>query len=285
MNNHRSLWDASQYQLIDFGYGRKLERFGPYHLERPSPAAAGITPQQPRLWGEAEGVFDSDTGWTWTGPPSREWWIEHQQRRFLIGLGPSGNVGLFPEQAMHWEWLRTQLTDRPNARCLNLFGYTGGSSLAMSQAGGQVTHVDASQPAVKWGRTNAEASGVHNVRWIVEDASIYATREIKRGQRYDLVVLDPPTYGHGPKGNAWKIDRDIVGLCCLIGMLLSEEPIGILLTGHSEHEEFGGWLFEGLRRAQSPHRQRAHLETGRSSLVSQFEQELDCGYYARLSFS
>lgn len=203
---------------------------------------------------------------------------------FRLKLTPFGHVGVFPEQAENWLWL-SQLASsiqteksRP-AKALNLFAYTGGSTLNMTAAGAEVVHVDASAPAVKWARENAELSGLANrpVRWIVEDARRFVARELRRRKRYDLIVLDPPSYGHGPSGTAWNIDRDLEPLLLNCIAILSESPSALLLTAHSESltsQSIANWLSQHLNTKS---------EYRRLSLISQDVRSLDAGFLVRVT--
>jgi 23S rRNA (cytosine1962-C5)-methyltransferase len=232
------MFDSEEYALIDFGEGRKLERFGPLLLDRPSPAADGATPNHPEQWDDASARFVVDHGgkgrWNNNAPAGATdaadvWSASHGQSRFLVQLNTSGNVGLFPEQAGNWDWIadqvghmRSSLTDR-RPRVLNLFAYTGGSTLAAAAAGAEVTHVDSSGPTVAWAKRNADASGMADlpVRWLVEDAVKFVERESRRGNVYDGIILDPPTYGHGPKGRPFKFGQQVDALMALCAELLA----------------------------------------------------------------
>ena len=158
----------------------------------------------------------------------------------------------------------------------------------MAQAGGLVTHIDSSNPSVKWARQNASITALDpkSIRWIVEDARKYVERELRRGNRYDLIVLDPPTYGHGTGGESWKLQRDLPKLlqqCC---QLLSEQPIGLLLTGHTEEVEPSEWINDAIgdSRRNISSFDKSNVESGRSTLVSRFNELLDCGYFSRIAF-
>ncbi|HET6883676.1 MAG TPA: class I SAM-dependent methyltransferase, partial [Pirellulales bacterium] len=233
-----------EYELVDFGDGRKLERFGAYLLDRPSPAAESARPERPELWPQASARFERTSGdqGTWLpGDPKapalpERWRILHD--RIVLELKPTavGHLGVFPEQAPNWDWLSEEIAaaGRP-LRLLNLFAYTGASTLTAAAAGAAVTHVDAARSTVAWARRNAELSSLATapIRWIVEDAATFVRRELKRGNRYELVVLDPPSYGHGRKHAAWKFDEHLVPLLSDCARLLSEKPLGLLLTCHT----------------------------------------------------
>jgi 23S rRNA (cytosine1962-C5)-methyltransferase len=254
--DNAAMFAPTEYELVDFGGGRKLERFGAWLLDRPSPAAEPATRERPDLWSQAAACFQRTRGdrgvWlpgSGAGPslPDR-WCICHG--RIVLELKPTafGHLGVFPEQAPNWDWLSEQIAaaHRP-IRMLNLFAYTGASSLAAAAAGAEVTHVDAARNTVAWARRNAQLSSLSGapIRWIVEDAAVFARRELKRGSRYEVVVLDPPTYGHGPKGKVWKLDDDLPRLLADCARLLADAPLGLLLTCHTPGygaEELGGLI-------------------------------------------
>ena len=228
---------STPYELLDFGSGRKLERFSGLILDRPSPAAEGIRATSPGLWKDADFRFraDGSPGWSEGSAPDK-WRFSWQEVVLELKLSPFGHVGLFPEQISNWRWIQ-RLIQRSQGpiRLLNLFGYTGGSTLAAAAAGAEVVHVDASKPTVEWARRNAERSGLTNVltRWIVDDVRDFVEREQRRQAKYDLILLDPPAYGHGASGRDWKIERDLDPLMEKCLSLLSAAPHGFLLTGHS----------------------------------------------------
>lgn len=264
------MFASEQYELIDFGDGRKLERFGSLVLDRPCPAADGIEPADPPAWRQAiasyrkrgnsgewqskaadferlldvdlasESANDGSTEETASGAGAN-WAIQHRQTRFLLRPTAFGHVGVFPEQAANWLWIARQVKrcvamrdDRP-PRVLNLFAYTGGSTLAAAAAGAEVVHVDAAKNTVAWARRNAAASGLGEapIRWIVDDAVKFVQREVRRGNQYDGIILDPPSYGHGPKGQSWKISQGLLPLLSNCAKLTSESRQFILLTCHA----------------------------------------------------
>ncbi len=236
------MFSHDQYALLDLGNGRKLERFGRFVLDRPAPAAAGLQLSNPRAWKAADARFDrspnghSQGRWHVRGRVPSAWEIHHGGVHFEIRYGDSGNVGVFPEQADNWDWISDQLARAPRPlRLLNLFAFTGGTTLAAAAAGAEVTHVDSARTAVQWARRNAELSGLGSspIRWITEDAVKFVRRELNRGQTYDALVLDPPSYGHGPKREAWKIVEHLPGLLKLCHQLLSDQRAFVLLTCHS----------------------------------------------------
>ena len=245
------------YELLDFGDGRKLERFGQWVLDRPCPGA--IT--KPQAWGDADAKFQgerADEG-QWVPPPKE--WLESEcvieagsPLDFQMQLSPlpSGQVGVFPEQFANWLWIleRVQRAKRP-LRVLNLFAYTGGSTLAAARGGAEVTHVDAAKSMVNRARRNAEASGLleHPIRWFVDDATKFCLRELNRSKQYDAVILDPPSYGHGPKGEPWSIQRDLLQLLELCGKLTTERREFVLCSCHTPSigpAELSAYLSDGL---------------------------------------
>lgn len=242
--------DWPDYELLDFGAGRRLERFADAVLDRPCPQADG--PQEDRaLWRSVTARYDGSRAADGVWKPSSKKWADGLACRAPLVDGaaidlavtptPAGQVGFFPEQHESWRWIAQRVgrlaAARPEAppRVLNLFAYTGGSTLAAAVAGAEVTHVDASKPSVQLARHNAQRSGVAEspIRWIVEDAVRYCQREVRRGSRYDLVVLDPPTYGHGTKGESWRLERDLGGLLELCAELVGGVGHGFLVTCHT----------------------------------------------------
>ena len=231
---------ATEYELLDFGDGRKLERFGPLVVDRPSPSAERATPANADLWQQASGKFERtsrDQGkWQWRDAPPDDWQIRHGDFRFQLKPTEFGHLGVFPEQATNWDWLGNKIrrANRP-LKVLNLFAYTGGSTLAAAAAGAEVTHVDGAKNVVAWARRNAEVSGLAEkpIRWITEDAAKFVRRELRRENYYDGVILDPPSYGHGPKGEVWKLTTDLAGLLRDCADLVRRRPALFLLTCHT----------------------------------------------------
>jgi 23S rRNA (cytosine1962-C5)-methyltransferase len=240
-NNARSgilseMFDPAQYELLDFGSRRKLERFGPYVLDRPAPAAAGARQRHPDQWAAAHACFELAEA---ARPGARGRWValaDGLPQRWIIIHGPLRLLGVFAEQAENWDWITAQVrrADTP-PKVLNLFAYTGASTLAAAAAGAAVTHVDAARNVVEWARRNAQHSALADrpIRWIVDDARAFVRREAKRGRRYDALILDPPSYAHGPAGQAWRIGSDLPELLALCREVLADRPQFMLLTCHS----------------------------------------------------
>ena len=250
MASFPSTFTCRQYQLIDFGNGRKLERFGNYLVDRPCPTAEGVARRGGSGWGRADARYEraaAGGGQTWSlGERFQSpWSIQLGPLRMELRATASGQVGFFPEQIENWRWLTAQLRRRTGrTRLLNLFAYTGGSTLAAAEADAEVVHVDSARSVVTWARRNAQLSGLEDapVRWIVDDARRFVQREIRRGNRYDGIILDPPSYGHGVKGPAWKIDRHLPDLLADCAQLIAGDRPLLLVTCHSP-----GWDARRLR--------------------------------------
>jgi 23S rRNA (cytosine1962-C5)-methyltransferase len=278
-----------RYALLDFGDGRRLERFGRLVLDRPCPAAEGLQRADADTWSQADARFEQSERLAADGTSAQRgrwilrrelperWTVSHGPLRFELKRTDFGHVGLFPEQAENWEWIVRVSSPLPlgegqgeggvgngqqgsgfrgqnmgksqsphplplsqrergdTLRILNLFAYTGGASLAAAAAGAEVVHVDAARNVVAWARRNAELSGLANapIRWIVEDAVKFVKRELKRGNHYDAVILDPPSYGHGPRGEVWRLGKHLPRLLSLCGQLTAGRPQFMLLTCHT----------------------------------------------------
>jgi 23S rRNA (cytosine1962-C5)-methyltransferase len=225
----------ADYGLVDSGHGRKLERYGPYRFIRPEPQALW----SPRLdnW-DADGEFvpgsDEDGGgrWQFARPvPNEGWPLAWNEVRFTAQCTPFRHLGFFPDMAPVWDWMRGKLAGRGDAQALNLFGYTGVGTLALSECG-PVTHVDASKKSVAQARDNAALSGMAErpVRWLVDDAGKFAAREVRRGKRYDGIILDPPKFGRGPEGEVWRLEEHLPGLVTDCRALLGGDSRFLFLT-------------------------------------------------------
>jgi len=225
----------ADYGLVDSGHGRKLERYGAYRFIRPEPQALWT----PRLaaW-DADGEFvpgsDEDGGgrWQYSRPVPREGWeMARGDVRFTAQCTPFRHLGFFPDMAPVWDWMGERVLDRGDAATLNLFGYTGVGTLALS-AHGPVTHVDASKKSVAQARANAALSGMAErpIRWIVDDAAKFTAREVRRGRRYDGIILDPPKFGRGPEGEVWRLEEHLPGLVADCRRLLDGDSRFLFLT-------------------------------------------------------
>ncbi|MCG8585599.1 MAG: class I SAM-dependent methyltransferase [Pirellulales bacterium] len=233
------MFTPDQYQLLDFGRGRRLERFGEIVLDRPCPVAEHEPVADEAAWRSADARYErqDDQGeWLTEHDLPERWVIQHESNSLELKRTPFGHVGLFAEQAENWDWIarRVAAADRP-LKVLNLFAYTGGSTLAAASAGAEVTHVDAAKNVVAWARRNAEHSGLADapIRWITDDATKFVKRELRREAQYDAVILDPPSYGHGARGEVWRLTRHLPRLLELCGKLTAESRALLLLTCHT----------------------------------------------------
>lgn len=228
------------YRLIDFGGGARLEQFGARTIDRPHPAALGS--RDPAAgWSGADLRFERDRGWTGPAADERAWPIAVASLTLELRTTDAGQVGLFPEHLAMLPWLQDQVAARVHGSgassppsVLHLFAYTGLATLALAAAGAAVTHVDSARPTVAWARRNATSSGLDDrpVRWIVDDALAFTEREVRRARRYQGVVLDPPTYGHGPAGRPWRLVDDLGALLGTCAAVLDPDGF-LLLTAHT----------------------------------------------------
>jgi 23S rRNA (cytosine1962-C5)-methyltransferase len=230
---------TEEYALLDSGMGEKLERFGAYTLRRPDPQALWGKRLHSSVWSGADGMFIQEgrkAQWRMKSTVPASWQMRFGGLNFTIKPSAFKHVGIFPEHLPNWAWMCERITHaaRP-VKMLNLFGYTGGATLAALQAGAEVTHVDASKTALAWARGNAAVSGLADkkVRWLLDDASDFVQKELRRGNHYDAIVLDPPAFGHGPKGEVWNIEESLVPLLQNCFLLLSDTPLFVLLNGYA----------------------------------------------------
>ncbi|MEM1087483.1 MAG: class I SAM-dependent methyltransferase [Pseudomonadota bacterium] len=240
-------WDTSQYALLDSGDGKKLERFGSQTVIRPDPQAFW-SPEQPSDTWLADAEFDAKSGddansdsdrgnWRLLNPTAPdEWPMEWRGLKFMARRTPFRHLGLFQEHSVHWAFAQDQIkaAGRP-IKLLNLFGYTGMMSLAAAQAGAKVTHLDASPKSNGYGKQHAELSGLSDrpIRWIADDAMKFTAREIRRGNTYDAIVLDPPKFGRGTKNETWRFEEDLADLLANVRSLLSDQPLFVILTAYA----------------------------------------------------
>ncbi len=228
----------AEYELLDSGAGQKLERFGEFMLVRPEPQARWRAKLPTQRWTAADGEFvktkDEQQGtWKFRKPIPARWTMRRKNLKFWVQPAPSGHVGVFPDQACHWDWM-AEMTRRAAGpvKVLCLFGHTGLATLAAAVAGAEVTHVDASRKAVAWARENQSLAGLSErpIRWVVEDALTFVRREARRGNQYDAMVLDPPRFGRGPVGEIWKLVESLPELLEACGKALSASPVFVLLN-------------------------------------------------------
>ncbi len=236
------MWIANNwkdYEVLDTSGGEKLERWGKYLLVRPDPQVIWNTPHEHPGWKKKNGHYHrSSKGggeWEFINLPD-EWSISYKDLTFHLKPFSFKHTGLFPEQAVNWDWFSTLIAHagRP-VKVLNLFAYTGGATVSAAKAGAQVTHVDASKGMVSWAKENAAASGLADapIRWLVDDCTKFVEREIRRGNHYDGIIMDPPSYGRGPKGEIWKIEENIFPFVELTAKLLSDKPLFFLINSYT----------------------------------------------------
>lgn len=237
---HTPKWDKTQYELLDSGSGYKLERFGANVLIRPEPQALWLPDMSHSEWEELATAYferkgrDSDSGnWTINNSAKEQWWIERVMpqgtMKLRLGLTSFKHVGVFAEQAVNWDFIQARVAEIGDGKVLNMFAYTGGASIAAALAGAQVTHLDSVKAVNVWARENGEASGVNNIRYITDDAMEFAARELRRGNSYRGIILDPPAYGRGTDGQKWVLEENIYEMLSLCEKLLSKERGSFLL--------------------------------------------------------
>lgn len=274
------------YELLDSGDGEKLERYGTVIMARPDPQALWGKRMLEDEWSKAKAYFSraaANAQWKLAPDVPPKWKINFAGLSFWIRPTAFKHTGLFPEHAPNWHWIgeKIRAAHRP-VSVINLFGYTGGATLAAAQAGASVVHVDGSRVAVSWARENAEASGLKDapIRWIVDDARAFLKREIKRGKQHDGIIIDPPAFGHGPDGNAWKIENDLVPFLELCKETMSEAPLFFLVNGYASgysaiaYKNNLEMLMEG---------KKGTIEMGELSIRESGEKGrlLPCGIFAR----
>ena len=295
---------SKDYELIDSGEGEKLERFGSVVLSRPDPQALWKKGLSALEWKKASAEFsrDEDTAeWKVKNEIPKSWDIEFSDLKFRIKPTAFKHTGIFQEQGVNWDWMRGLIRNEKKGKVsagevasevdvFNLFGYTGGASLACAQEGAKVVHVDGSKSAVTWARENAELSGLADkpIRWILEDARVFVGREIKRGNKYDAIIMDPPAFGHGANKEIWKIEEHFMELVENCISLLKDKPLFFIINGYSAGysalayenaleslvKKFGGSIEVG---------ELAIEEKGSGASEPSEARVLPCGIFARWS--
>ena len=235
--------DWKDYELLDCSEGERLERWGKVILIRPDPQIIWSTPKEHPMWKHADAryVRSSQGGghWEYRRELPEFWKINYKDLTFKISPTGFKHTGLFPEQAVNWDMMREKIkaakAEGKEVRVLNLFAYTGGATVAAASAGASVCHVDAAKGMVHWARENAELSSLNEkpIRWIVDDCKKFVEREIRRGSKYDAVILDPPSYGRGPGGEVWKLEEHVYELVSLVSEVLTDDPLFVLLNSYT----------------------------------------------------
>ena len=277
---------ADDYELLDSGSGRKYERFGKVSLVRPCSQALW-RPADESSWRRATATFDREEGNRWHGRNQLpdHWNIETAGIKFRLSGTDFGHLGIFPEQRAQWKWIRETVAaavkSPRSVSVLNLFAYSGGSTMAAAQGGAEVCHLDASKGMVQWARENAALNGLGEspIRWIVDDAHKFMRREIRRGRKYDAVILDPPTFGRGAGGELYKIERDLFETFELVRGVLSENPLFVLFSSHTPG--LSQIVSENILRGEFPSVKK--IETGEMLLEG---KSVPCpsGIYCRAVF-
>jgi 23S rRNA (cytosine1962-C5)-methyltransferase len=253
----------TDYELIDSGDGMKLERYGNVVMSRPEPQAIW-KPQKPEVWTNAQAVFewkDGKSEWKTAGTVPEAWPLSWNEVKFTARLTSFKHTGIFPEQAVNWEWIEKAIKDvrgltSESPKVLNLFGYTGIASVVAAKAGASVTHIDASKQSLDWAHDNARFSGIPEgmIKYLYEDAAKFAEREVRRGSKYDGIILDPPAFGRGAKGEVWKIENQLQELIATTKELLSDKPGSFyLLNGYAAGYNARSFaqLIESIFRAEN----------------------------------
>ena len=277
---------GGDYELLDAGAETRLERFGDFVFDRPSPVALWRR-EYPERWCKADGVYhrsaEGGGSWTFTRALPNDWTLNWDGLRFQIKPTGFGHLGLFPEHTGHWNWVADRVRAASPCRVLHLFAYTGALSLVAARAGAEVCHVDAVRDIVTWARGNAAASGLEKapVRWIVDDATGFVLREARRARRYDGIILDPPSYGKGPDGERWIIEEHLQPMLDNLLGLTSERPRFVLFTCHTLG--FSPVLMENLL-VPWVERFGGRIESGSMTIgAPSLKRRLPTGFFARWS--
>ncbi len=296
-----TLTQQKDYELLDAGAGEKLERYGEYVLRRPDPEALWQKTLSKEVWDDAQFRFVRNgphTKWETTQDVPKEWNIAFGNFTFSIRPTSFKHTGLFPEQLSNWEWMERVITnykpaspagrlkitnegEETSPSVLNLFAYTGGATLACARAGAEVCHVDGSKTAVAWARENAELSGLKDapIRWITDDVIAFLKREIKRGRKYECLVMDPPSFGHGPNDELWKIEEHFLELMDLCKQVLSDDPLFVLINGYTAG--YSPIAYENTLKDMMNEKE-GKIEIGELTIAqSSADKLLPCGIFAR----
>ncbi len=277
----------NDYELIDLADGEKLERWGEYRVARPDPQVIWKPKSKPKLWKQVEAYYHrSSTGgghWEYFGKLPEKWTVSYKHLKFYVKTMGFKHMGLFPEQAINWDWMieKIQNSNRP-IKVLNLFAYTGGATVACAYAGAEVCHVDAAKNMVSWAKDNIDLSNLSDrkVRFIVDDVKKFVERELRRGNKYDAIIMDPPSYGRGPNGELWKIEDELYALIELCKQVLSDTPLFFLINSYTTG--FSPTVPGNMLNMLITPTHRGSVSVGEVGLpVSNSNLVLPCGIYAR----
>ncbi len=280
------------YELIDTGGFEKLERFGKYTLRRPEPQAVWRKSLAEREWNRLADASFSQEGshsgqWKHSPKMEEQWYLSYRYHemklRFRLGMTAFKHVGIFPEQASNWNYVYDALQGKKRAKVLNLFAYTGGASLAARAAGADVIHCDSIKNVISWANANMTASGLKDIRWLVEDAFKFVRREAKRGNLYQGVILDPPAYGHGPKGEKWKLEDMIDELTHAVAQIL--DPKQHFLVFNSYSLGFSPLILYNLAQTHFGAQALHDAECGELFLTERSGRKLPAGIFLRFQHS
>ena len=268
-----------QYKLLDFGNGVKVEQFNKIVTIRPETNAVNNLSKNLSFWQQkADYIYDSKTvnGGNWNINNAPEWYIDYKSEsidtKFKLQLSNSKHIGIFPEQAENWEFIASKI--KPNRKILNLFAYTGAISIISAKAEGEVTHIDSSKTAIKHAKENAILNNISNIRFIIDDAFLFAKKEEKRANKYDFIILDPPTYGFGAKGKNWKINKDLEPLLQVCKSILNRNGV-IILNTYTPKFSFK----QIMPILEKTFTKKAKIEVGSLALKDSFEKELTLSDY------
>lgn len=281
--------DWLDYELLDSGLGFKLERYGKYILKRPEPEAIWSPSLPEQFWKDIHAEFvvsNEKNGGHWVKKKNIDptWLMDYKDIRFMVQLTASRHLGVFPEQAAQWDWIQQQIqSTKRKIKLLNLFGYTGIASLAAAKAGAMVTHVDASRKVINWGQENQKLSLISesSIRWLVDDAFKFVKRESRRGSRYDAIIMDPPKFGRGPKGEVWEFYKILPDLLNNCREILSAQPLFVIITAYAVKAS-SLTLYNGLQAIMQPY--KGKTEAGEVILpAKKSENALSMAVYSRWS--
>jgi 23S rRNA (cytosine1962-C5)-methyltransferase len=281
-------WES--YEIIDSGVYKKLEKFGDFILSRPEPQAVWDSSLSEKEWEKSShAIFRKDPKnpekgeWVIKKGMKEQWFLPYKGKKldlkFRLGLSSFKHVGIFPEQGVNWEYIFEKTSQFNRPKVLNLFAYTGGASLAARAAGADVVHVDSVKQVISWSRENMEVSGMNNIRWVVEDAMKFVQREVKRGNKYNGIILDPPAYGRGPQGEKWLVEEHLNPMLKLCRELLDPEEHFLILNLYSIG--FSALILESL--CHSVFGRRKNEESGELYLEDSFKKKLPLGTFFRFS--